>query len=173
MKFGKSVLRFKRAYSYLSTALQVYPKTIPKRYQEYVRYCINEKWAVIGITAGDGPMLTVRDLKPLHQDDPAGLFIPGMPDSIFIHEQLVKLYEADPSKYEIGLQYLVLHELIHWARHQGGEPAKVVATPKRPLRGQRPGEAGDEFEYYAYGRDMSRVWAGGASKFDRPCPKCG
>jgi hypothetical protein len=172
MKFGKTAMRYKKAFGYLSTAVQIIPKTFPKRYREYVHYCINEKWATIGITNGDGPTLTVRDLKPLDKDNPLGLFIYTMPDAIFIHQDLVKLYESDANKYEIGLQYLVLHELIHWARFHGGEPAKVVATPKRPLRGARPGEAGDEFEFYAYGRDMARVWGGGASKFDRPCPKC-
>lgn len=165
MKLGKSASGYKKAYAYLGTQVQLFSKHFPKRFREYEHYCGNQIIAGQGTSEGKGPTLTIREFATLKQAGmvssagTVGFFHRDYPDAIFFNEKYIKKYEGNPTKYEICMQYLVMHELIHWARFHAGLPTTVAATSDRPLRGKRKGEAGDEFEFYAYGLDMFQFWA--------------
>ena len=147
---------YPKLYKHISTLLPVYPRYIPKRYKAYEKYCGSEALAKQGIKWGDNPRLQVAYTEAILPDKTVanGFFWATHHEHrIVIDIRNAKKFEKDAVKYELALQYLLLHEMIHWARHHAGLAADVA-----PNRGLRPGEAGDEFEAEAYGKDVSYLW---------------
>lgn len=168
----------KNVAKYVTTRLPKTPKLYPKRYRVYEQYCANPEIASLGITMDKGPLLSVisaADLKKKGKKASLlGVFFPTIPNQIFISESCANKYEKSPVKYGIGLQYLLLHELIHWARHQAQVTSGVYSMSSLGVcltEGEsRCWEAGDMFERDAYGKDMSHVWVAGADKGDWDAP---
>jgi hypothetical protein len=150
---------FKKTCRHVTTLLPHYERYIPGRFKKYLKYAGNETWARRGVALNDGPCLLIVKTETVegHPYTSNGFFWAKFPTIIHLEERNAAKFEKEPSMYEIGLQYLLLHEMIHWVRHH----AKLDAD--------LPGgvEAGDAFEKDAYGRDMSHVWDTGAAKWDR------
>lgn len=89
---------------------------------------------------------------------PKAFFWAKYPNDLYLEIANAGKFEKDPGKYEIALQYLLLHELIHYVRHHASLADETLADGS---------DLGDAFEKDAYGRDMSNVWNSGAAKFDR------
>src|SRR5262249_54502755 len=139
--------RFKKVCKYLSLYVPIFERYIPGRFKKYLEFAGDETWGRRGVARGDGPSLLVRKTETGdgHPYQSNGFSRASEPDLIYFEQRNMAKFEADHHKYEIALQYLVLHELIHWVRRKAGL--------SRRLDGDR--EAGDAFEVAAYGRDMS------------------
>jgi hypothetical protein len=66
----------------------------------------------------------------------------GPRDTVYINYSVAQEYETI-GRWDI-FESTVLHEMVQWVRHIGGQPS--------PFEGQ---EAGKVFERRAYGRDIS------------------
>lgn len=147
---------YDKVIKHVSTLMPVYPRYIPKRYKAYVKYCGDEGYAKRGIARGDGPKLVIADTTTIMPDKSLvnGFFWESYDTNAIVLEVTnAALFQKNPVKYEVALQYLLLHEMIHWARYKAGLPEEVKAK-----KGLRKGEPGDEFEYEAYGHDVSYLW---------------
>jgi len=161
--------KFTKTVKYCANYVPVFHRYVPGRYARYIEFACKggnitqtvtaAMFAVQGLNNGTGPTLKIvkTETVPGHDYISNGFFWARYPDSLFLEERNAAKYEADTAKYEIALQYLVMHELIHWTRYQAGLPADL------------PGgvEVGDAFEKAAYGRDVSHIWDSGARPYDR------
>jgi hypothetical protein len=133
---------------YVRTMLSITPRYVPKRYKAYAKHCGDDAKALEGITYCTGPKLKVVDTVTAIGEFANGYFWePHGKDNLFIDRKNAKKYEKNPDKYHVAIQYLLLHELIHWARSAGGLSEE--------FDGQ---EAGNSFEVEAYGVDVSYLW---------------
>jgi hypothetical protein len=133
---------------YVKTMLPITPRYVPKRYKAYVKHCGDETLAKQGIEYGKGPSLVPCDVKASIGKEANAYFWATQSDStIYIEQKNAKKYDKNPDKYHVAIQYLLLHELIHWARHHAGLDAEIDGK-----------EAGDSFEVEAYGVDVSYLW---------------
>ncbi len=135
--------------NYVQRMLPIMPRFVPKRYKAYEKYCGSTKLAEAGISWGKGPELIIDNLMALRGHKTAvAMFSQDLnPNAIYFDIEYADKYEAHPHRYEVAIQYLLLHEMIHWARHQDKADAKVDGK-----------EAGNEFELEAYGQDVSYLW---------------
>jgi hypothetical protein len=143
---------YKPVARYVQNMLPIMPRYVPDRYKIYEEHCTDAKTAEQGITWGRGPELRIDNVAELlvgtsnEGRTAAGLFSPDRDvDAIFLEGMCADKYKANPQKYHVAMQYLLLHELIHWARHKVG--AKDDGT-----------EHGDAFEKEAYGQDCTYLW---------------
>ncbi len=150
---------FKKTCKYIRLYMPIFERYIPGRFKKYLEFAGNEALARRAVKLDDGPRLIVVKTEnvPGHPYTSNGFFWSVFPDRIHLEERNAAKFEADHSKYEIGLQYLVLHESIHWVRHHASLDADLPGGK----------EVGDAFEVAAYGRDMSHVWNTGAARCDR------
>jgi len=133
---------------YLRTMLPITPRYVPKRYKAYAKHCGDDARAMTGITYCTGPTLKVVDVfAAIGQAANAYFWEAHGKDNLFIDIKNAKKYEKNPDKYHVAIQYLMLHELIHWARSAGGLSAEIDGA-----------EAGNSFEVEAYGVDVSYLW---------------
>ena len=133
---------------YLRTMLPISPRYVPKRYKAYAKHCGDDAKALEGITYGRGPTLKAVDVKAaIGEEANAYFWEPHGKDNLFIEIKNAKKYEKNPDKYHVAIQYLMLHELIHWARHALSLSVEVDGK-----------EAGNSFEVEAYGVDVSYLW---------------
>lgn len=164
---------------YVSARVPLFPKLYPKRYQIYEELCTDPAWAARGIQWGDGPKLAVctaelaakLGLPPIKEW--IGCFAYATPDRVWIADRVATKYEKNPAKYGIGLQCLLMHEMIHWARYHAGAPRKFFSIASiiwAATSSSRLFEAGDSFEQLAYGRDMSSIWDTGADENSMDTP---
>jgi len=154
---------FQCIYPYLtyfvSQELPLTKQKYPYQYRIYEKYCGSPHFAEQGVTWNEGPILAVVDIRKNEKGEvEVGDYDLNIPDRITLNTIVIDKFNSDSDwlQYFIGMQYLLLHELIHWARNMMRLPADV-----EKVHGQRPGEAGDEFEFEAYGQDMSDVWKAG------------
>ena len=147
---------YSKVIKHVETLLPAYARYIPRRYKAYIKFCGNEEWGKRGIARGEGPKLVLADTGTIMPDGEVvnGFFWSSYDtNAIVLDITNAAKFQKNPVKYEVALQYLLLHEMIHWARFNAGLPAEVTAG-----MGLRKGEAGDEFEYEAYGHDVSYLW---------------
>jgi hypothetical protein len=142
--------------AYVNTILPVIPLVFPKVYAAFEKYCGDSNLARQAISSGKNPRFFVAYTEVLMPDKSVvnGFFWATYhTQRIVIDVRNVRKFEKDPLKYTKAMEYLLLHESIHWARYHAGLNADVP-----PNAGLRPGEAGDEFEAEAYGKDVSYLW---------------
>jgi hypothetical protein len=151
--------KYKKVTKFISVFVPIFERYIPRRFEKYLEFAGDDGLARRGILFGDGPSLLVRKTETVdgHPYQSNGFSRATEPDLIYFEQRNMDKFEGNTSKYEIALQYLVLHELIHWVRRKAGLPRRLAGG----------GEVGDAFEVSAYGRDMSIVWDTGAIKCDR------
>jgi hypothetical protein len=143
---------FTQSYSdtarYVEKMLPIMPRFVPTRYKVYKKYCASDKLAAEGIAWNTGPELIIDNIMALRGHTAAGLFSPTLGvNTIYFDIECADKYEADPQKFAVAIQYTLLHELIHWARHHGTVTSDVDGK-----------EAGNTFEKEAYGQDVSYLW---------------
>ena len=151
--------KYKKVNKFVSIYVPIFERYIPGRFKKYLELAGDDALARRGIVFGDGPSLLIRKTETVdgHPYQSNGFSRDTEPDLIYFEQRNMDKFEGDTSKYEIALQYLVLHELIHWVRRKAGLPRRLADG----------GEVGDAFEVAAYGRDMSIVWETGAIRCDR------
>jgi hypothetical protein len=150
--------KFTKTCKYVSLYLPIFDRYIPDRYKKFLKHSGNETKAKEAVKLGTGPKFKIRDTAAIIGKMANGFFWSKYPDDLYLDIVNARKFEKNPSKYEIALQYLLLHELIHYVRHHG-----KLADDDLP----DGSDLGDAFEKDAYGRDMSHTWDSGAAKFDR------
>jgi hypothetical protein len=150
---------YKKVCKFISVYVPIFERYIPGRFKKYLEFAGDDDLGRRGVVLGDGPSLLIRKTETVdgHPYQSNGFSRATEPDIIYFEQRNMDKFEADTPKYEIALQYLVLHELIHWVRRKAGLPRRLADG----------GEVGDAFEVAAYGRDMSIVWDTGAIRCDR------
>lgn len=150
--------RFKKTCKYVNLYLPIFERYIPGRYKKYLKRSGDETRANEAVKLGYGPSFKIRDTATIIGSTANGFFWAKYPNDLYLEIANAGKFENDPGKYEIALQYLLLHELIHYVRHHASLADETLADGS---------DLGDAFEKDAYGRDMSHVWNSGAAKFDR------
>ena len=150
--------KFKKTCKYVSQYLPIFDRYIPTRFKKYLKHSGDADRAKKAVKLGDGPHFKIRDTASIIGDTSNGFFWAMYPQDIYLEVANAEKLEKDHAKYEIALQYLLLHELIHYVRYHAGLPDDNLADGT---------DLGDAFEKDAYGRDMSHVWESGAASFDR------
>jgi hypothetical protein len=151
---------FKKTCKYVSQYLPIFDRYIPKRFKLFLEACGDAEQGKKVVKLGVGPRLIIvkTETVTLSKERVNGLFTGRFPDRIHLDELNAAKFEKDHSKYEIAVQYLLLHEMIHYVRHHAKLPDDDLPDGS---------DLGDKFEKDAYGRDMSHVWDTGAASFDR------
>jgi hypothetical protein len=150
--------KFKKTCKYVSLYVPIFERYIPGRYKKYLKHSGDEARAKKALQFGQGPSFKIRNTKAIIGSTANGFFWASYPNDIYLEIANAKKFEANHAKYEIALQYLLLHELIHYVRHHASLADDNLADGS---------DLGDAFENDAYGRDMSHVWDRGAASFDR------
>lgn len=118
--------------------------------------CLSETEATKVLTYGTLPYINVKGAmqgsKAAHDH---GHFKPSKPDDIWIRRDTVVTYErtTDPNvELESGkyLEYLILHELVHWGRHHSGVGDDFEVTKLDPNGFMKDFDSGNLFGEEAY-----------------------
>src|SRR5687768_2390252 len=150
--------KFKKTCKYVSLYLPIFERYIPGRYKKFLTHSGDAERAKKTLKLGQGPSFKIGDTAAIIGDTANGFFWANFPNDIYLEIANALKFEDDHSKYEVALQYLLLHELIHYVRHHASLADDTLADGS---------DLGDAFEKDAYGRDMSHVWGKGAASFDR------
>ena len=100
--------------------------------------CLSENEAYNAVTYGTYPYINVKGrLTGSTAVYDHGHFTPSKPWDLWIRRDLVQTYEktVDPTaEFETGksMEYLILHELVHWARHHSGVGDDFEVTKPGP-----------------------------------------
>jgi hypothetical protein len=111
--------------------------------QAFVACCANEDFAKKALTPNMDPLIYIGVIT----GHPNGAFYGragGATDTVYINEEVAKQYENDYGW--LVWESTVLHEMVHWARFNGGLPGPLADGS----------EAGKAFEIQAYGSDIDR-----------------
>jgi Metallopeptidase toxin 3 len=116
---------------------------VPQRWRAFVKWCGSEARAVEACTWGQGPLVQINSQMVGRAN---GRYKHG--DTVFIHGKVANKYEQGDGW--VIWESTVLHEMIHWARHQEGLKDGNV-------------EVGQEFEMEAYGEhiELTTQWRRG------------
>lgn len=118
--------------------------------------CLSENEAAKVLTYGTLPYINVKGAlqgpKAAHD---YGHFEPSKPNDIWIRRDTVVRYEktTDPNvELETGkyLEYLILHELVHWGRHHSGAGDDFEITKPDSYGFMKDFDSGNLFGEEAY-----------------------
>ena len=118
--------------------------------------CLSENEAIKVLTYGTYPYINVKgNLVGSTATGDHGHFKPSRPHDIWIRRDEVQRYEktTDPhvelatGKY---LEYLILHELVHWGRHLSGAGDDFEVTKLDPNNFMKDFDSGNLFGEEAY-----------------------
>ena len=118
-------------------------KRVPKRWEIFVKWCGSETRAIEACTWQKGPMVQINSQAVGRRN---GRYRGG--DTVFVHGKVADKYESGDGW--LIWESTVLHELIHWARHQDHLKDGNL-------------EVGQEFEKEAYGQaiELTTPWRAG------------
>ena len=129
----------------------------PRIWEAFLKWsCLGEGEAANVLTYGTYPYVNVKGkLVGSTAAHDHGHFSPSRPDEIWIRRDAVQNYEktTDQHKeYEYAkyLEYLILHELVHWARHHSGVGDDYTETKKDPAGLIKEFDTGNLFGEEAY-----------------------
>jgi hypothetical protein len=203
--------KYRHFHRYVSKELKEVPSAYPSVYKAFVTICCSgaedsrvsrstvKGKADQGLVWPNRPIVLIGEIDPLGETNPKTR-------RITLKASLINKYESEcearskgkklTKSYYFLIQYLLLHELVHWVRFESGLPLDVV-QPVDPKAGRDKSkgkerksklaeidlghsvigpksvksvtsEAGDAFENLAYGGDMSGSWSTGLSLDWRP-----
>ena len=112
------------------------------KYSEFQGRWFGEFWAVMAISWGNRPQISVEQLSGAF-----GEYRPGRGEHIvYLDKDWATRFEKDHKKAAAKelMEATVLHEMVHWGDDQDGK--------------DQPGEEGEAFEKAAYGKVIGRYW---------------